>query len=192
MTRHRWIHNDRERRKWQNPEAILSSIGVGKGMVFVDVGCGEGFFAIPAARMVGKTGKVIGIDTDEEAIERLKGEGERLNLPQLITEVGRGEETVPLIGAADVVFFGICLHDFDDPARVLQNARRMLNTTGMLIDLDWKPEPTPFGPPLTVRFSAAYAEELIHGAGFMLRTVRDAGPFHYCITATIPPLSTRE
>jgi cyclopropane fatty-acyl-phospholipid synthase-like methyltransferase len=48
-------HGDEtERRKWQNPEAILSEIGLKSGQTFVDIGCGDGSFAIPAARLVKK------------------------------------------------------------------------------------------------------------------------------------------
>ena len=41
-------------------------------MVFVDVGCGEGFFSILAAKKVGENGKVYAVDIDGSAIERLK------------------------------------------------------------------------------------------------------------------------
>ncbi len=54
--------NDPERRKMQNPESILIDIGLKPGMIFVDIGCGDGYFALPAARMVGPEGKVIAID----------------------------------------------------------------------------------------------------------------------------------
>jgi ubiquinone/menaquinone biosynthesis C-methylase UbiE len=32
------------------------------GMTFVDLGCGNGFFALPSARLVGPEGKVYGLD----------------------------------------------------------------------------------------------------------------------------------
>ncbi|MDD1671815.1 MAG: class I SAM-dependent methyltransferase [Methanomicrobiales archaeon] len=90
---------------------------------------------------MGKARKVIGIDADEEAIGRLRREAERLDLPHLTVWVGKAEDTVPLTNGADLVFFGICFHDFEDPSCVLQNARSMLKYTGILIDLDWKDDP---------------------------------------------------
>ena len=54
---HRHRFNEAERRKWQNPEAILVDIGLAPGFTFVDVGCNDGFFALPAARVVGEGGK---------------------------------------------------------------------------------------------------------------------------------------
>ncbi len=38
---------EEERRKWQNPEAILAEIGLKPGMTFFDIGCGQGFFLSP-------------------------------------------------------------------------------------------------------------------------------------------------
>ena len=66
-------HGDEtERRKWQNPEAILREIGLKSGQTFVDIGCGDGFFAIPAARLVEESGKVYGLDSDLEAVRCLE------------------------------------------------------------------------------------------------------------------------
>lgn len=49
-------HDDVERREWQDPEAILLSLGLKPGEVVADVGSGDGFFTLPAARMVGPRG----------------------------------------------------------------------------------------------------------------------------------------
>ena len=43
------------RRSWYNPEAVLKDLR--KGMVLVDIGCGEGFFSILAAKKVGEEGQ---------------------------------------------------------------------------------------------------------------------------------------
>ena len=53
---------DRLHRGLENPEKILLQIGLNTGMTFVDIGCGYGFFSIPAAEIVGPSGKVICID----------------------------------------------------------------------------------------------------------------------------------
>jgi ubiquinone/menaquinone biosynthesis C-methylase UbiE len=179
----RYPDNDWERRKWQNPEQILSAIGLKSGDTFVDVGCGEGFFALPAARMVGEEGRVYGIDIDQAAIAHLSEAAEKEGLKSLHAVVGEAESTIICQGCANVIFYGICLHDFRDPAEALTCARQMVNRTGTLIDLDWKPESTPIGPPLQIRFSVNKARHLIEHAGFAVKAVGDAGLWHYCITA---------
>jgi FkbM family methyltransferase len=82
------------------------------GSTFIDVGCGYGFFALPAARLVGEKGRVYGLDVDAEAIEKLREAATKENLENLALKVGNAEETILCERCADVVFFGIVLHDF--------------------------------------------------------------------------------
>jgi ubiquinone/menaquinone biosynthesis C-methylase UbiE len=184
---HRFFNDEKERRKWQNPDAILVNVGVKSGLKFVDVGCGDGFFAVPAARLVGNIGKVYGVDADPEAIGRLKEKAAKERLRNLSLKVGMAEETVFCDVCADVVFFGIVLHDFRDPSKVLSNAKRMLKPTGRLIDLDWKKEPMQLGPPLQIRFSEEKASNLIEAAGFKIDNIKEEGPHHYIMLATPEP-----
>jgi ubiquinone/menaquinone biosynthesis C-methylase UbiE len=153
-------------------------------MVFIDVGCGDGYFALPAARSVGPQGKVYAVDSDAAAVERLREQAAREGLDNLFSEVRGAEETVICEGCADYVFFAIDLHDFEDPAQVLLNAKKMLRPHGHLIDLDWKDESMEFGPPQKKRFSIDKARYLIESAGFTLASVTDAGPYHYLIIAS--------
>jgi len=183
LNAHRSFHDERERRKWQNPEAILVDIGLRSGFTFLDIGCGDGFFALPAARLVGKKGKVYGLDLNDGTIGRLRRKAVKEGLRNLNLSVGEAEETVLCEACADIVFFGIVLHDFKDPAKVLMNAKRMLKPNGRLIDLDWKKESMEFGPPLQIRFSEDEAVSRIEAAGFRIEAVKNAGPYHYIIIA---------
>jgi len=184
MNKRQFRSDDPERRQWQDPEKILTLLGVAPGMVFIDVGCGDGYFAIPAARRAGPQGKVYAVDIDAAAVERLKEQAAQEGLDNLFSEVREAEETVVCEGCADYVFFGIDLHDFEDPAQVLQNAKKMLRPQGHLIDLDWKDESMEFGPPQQKRFSIDKARYLIESAGFIIASVTEAGPYHYLIIAS--------
>jgi ubiquinone/menaquinone biosynthesis C-methylase UbiE len=183
LSYHRFYGNEVERRKWQNPDSILAEIGLNLGFTFVDVGCGDGFFSISAAKIVGKTGKVFALDSDEEAISMLRKKAFTKNLTNIEARAGTAEDTVLCDACADIVFFGIVLHDFDDPARVLANAKTMLKPEGRLVDLDWKKESMDFGPPLGIRFSEERAIGLIEGAGFKVEQQKESGRFHYLIMA---------
>jgi ubiquinone/menaquinone biosynthesis C-methylase UbiE len=175
--------DDHERRKWQNPEAILSDIGLKPGFTFIDIGCGSGFFALPAARMVGNRGQVYGLDTNARSITSLKEQAAREGLKNMHLTIGRAEELVICEQCADIIFFGIALHDFQDPSKVLENARSMVKPTGKLVNLDWKKEPMELGPPLRIRFSEEMATCLIEAAGFTVETIKDSGLYHYLVIA---------
>ncbi|HKM60185.1 MAG TPA: class I SAM-dependent methyltransferase [Candidatus Bathyarchaeia archaeon] len=169
------------RRSWYNPDAVLQDLGA--GMVFVDVGCGDGFFSILAARKVGEKGRVYAVDSDALGIEKLNRKAQAEGLKNIVSKVAPAEETVFCSSCADVIFFSMVLHDFANPAKVLQNARKMIKPTGTLVDLDWKKQEMPFGPPVKIRFSQDHASSIIHDAGFRVDGVRDIGDFHYVLTA---------
>ena len=152
-------------------------------MVFADIGCGSGFFSLPASRIVGERGRVYAVDMDERAISELAAAAEAENLSNVITMVGPAERLVPCVTCADIVFFGINLHDFEDPSLVLRNARATVKPGGRLVDLDWKKEEMELGPPVTVRFDEEKAGSLIREAGFRLDSVPEVGPYHYMLIA---------
>jgi ubiquinone/menaquinone biosynthesis C-methylase UbiE len=183
MKKRHFMAEDPGRRKWQDPDVILHSIGLRDGMVFIDTGCGEGFFAIPASRKVGPRGKVYAIDIDEAAVAVLREQAEREGLFNLYPIAAAAEDALPCRRCADIVFFGIDLHDFNDPLKVLGNAKEMLADSGRIVDLDWKDEPMDIGPPPEKRFSVEKARGMIESAGFRILAVEDAGPYHYLIIA---------
>ena len=149
----------------------------------MDIGCGDGFFTILAAKKVGSNGKVYAVDTDASAIERLEQKAKTEGLKNITAKAGKAEDIVFCMQCADFVFYSMDLHDFADPAKVLQNAKHMIKPNGRLIDLDWKKIDMPFGPPVSIRFSEEKAAGLMRSAGFTVADVRDAGPYHYVVTA---------
>ncbi len=171
------------RRSWYNPEAIIGK-KLHSGMVFIDIGCGDGFFSILAAKKVGEKGKVFAVDIDAQAIEKLKNKATSENLTNITAKAGRAEDTVFCKQCADIIFYSMDLHDFNDPLKVLQNAKQMIKPQGTLIDLDWKKITMPFGPPVSIRFSEEKASGLITLAGFRVTNTKEVGPYHYALTAS--------
>jgi len=152
-------------------------------MVFVDVGCGDGFFTIIAAQVVGPKGRVYAVDADRYAIDRLKRKVSGKCLANVKAVVAEAEETVFCEECADIVFYSIVLHDFHDPAKVLLNAKQMLKPSGWLVNLDWKKKQMVHGPPLLIRFSEEQAQTLIRNAGFTVESAHEVGRDHYVIVA---------
>jgi ubiquinone/menaquinone biosynthesis C-methylase UbiE len=177
------IDRDLKREQWQPPEMILDRIGIQPNSIFIDVGCGDGYFAIPAAQRVGPQGRVLGIDINTAAVARLQEKANQRHLTNLEITIGMAEEHVLCETCGDIVFFGINLHDFTNALRVLHNARKMLKPSGKLVNLDWKKEPMRIGPPLHIRFSQQEAIDLIKGAQFHIVQIQDTGPYHYLIIA---------
>ena len=173
--------DEKTRRSWYNPEAILTSLKL--GMTLADIGCGDGFFSVLAAKIVGEKGKVYALDIDRSGIEKLEQKAKALDFRNIKTKVGAAEDVIFCEKCVDLVFFSMNLHDFNNPRKVLINAKHMLKTDGLLVDLDWKKIAMQFGPPVGIRFSEQHASEMISSAGFTVTGIKDAGPYHYVINA---------
>jgi ubiquinone/menaquinone biosynthesis C-methylase UbiE len=183
MNGRRFRADDPERKQWQDPDTIFSLIGLSEGMVFIDLGCGEGYFSLPACRRVGQKGTVYAVDINADAVARLQEQAAGEGLHNLYADVMAAEKAVVCQGCADIVFFGIDLHDLADPLTVLQNAKEMLKPDGRVADLDWKDAPMAIGPPPEKRFPEKKVRSLIESAGLRVLSVQDAGLYHYLILA---------
>ncbi|SNS99167.1 Methyltransferase domain-containing protein [Anaerovirgula multivorans] len=89
------------RRFFQNPSKILKPY-IKDGMTVLDLGCGPGFFSVEMAKMVGKNGKVIAVDVQEEMLEKLKNKIKGTKIEKRI-KLHRCEEN--RIGVTDKVDF---------------------------------------------------------------------------------------
>jgi len=65
------MENDVEMWLKKDGQEFLKSIGLRKGQAILDFGCGQGHYALPAARLVGEEGKVYAEDKDKEALKEL-------------------------------------------------------------------------------------------------------------------------
>jgi demethylmenaquinone methyltransferase/2-methoxy-6-polyprenyl-1,4-benzoquinol methylase len=65
------VMESRLRRKLFGPVRILKRAGIRSGQDVLEVGCGTGFFTMPAAKLVGDEGHVHAIDSHPRAIEKV-------------------------------------------------------------------------------------------------------------------------
>ena len=98
----------------------------------VDLGSGGGFDCFVAAELVGRTGRVVGVDMTPEMLERSRAAGELLGAEQVEFRSGILEDLPVEDGWADVVISNGVLNLVADKARVLAEAHRVLRPGGVL------------------------------------------------------------
>ena len=62
---------------FRNPYKLLEAAGLKPGQKVLEVGCGPGFFTIPAAKIVGREGLVYSVDVHPRAIKRVQSKIEK-------------------------------------------------------------------------------------------------------------------
>ena len=98
----------------------------------VDVGCGAGIDSIIAARMVGASGRVIGIDMTPGMLEKARASAAQASMPNVEFRLGYAESLPVPDGWADVVISNGVLNLFPDKLAGLQEMARVLKPGGRL------------------------------------------------------------
>src|SRR5690348_2602352 len=65
-----WLTRD-NREQEERCSLMLSNLGLKRGMSVCDMGCGNGFYTLQMAKMVGETGHVYGVDIQPEMLKFL-------------------------------------------------------------------------------------------------------------------------
>lgn len=120
-------------RKWlQNPYKILKP-HIRDGMTVLDVGCGPGFFTIPLAQLVGKTGRVIAVDLQKEMLQVVKKKiiasqyEERIILHHCDTNM------VGITEPVDFVLLFYVVHEIPNKAEFFNEIAQILHPTGHVL-----------------------------------------------------------
>lgn len=102
-------------------------------MKVADLGCGEGYLSIEAARWASR---VIAVDRSEMVLKRARALARRRRVSNIIWKKGE-LETLPIRDAAvDVAMLSQALHHAHDPARAVAEAARITVPGGRVLLLD--------------------------------------------------------
>ena len=122
-------------------ESIASFAGTGnpfslgalaEGEHVVDVGCGAGIDSLIAARMVGPSGAVVGVDMTPPMLARARQSASRCGFAHVHFHEGLAESLPVSDGWADVIISNGVLNLFPDKFAALQEMARALKPGGRL------------------------------------------------------------
>ena len=151
-------------------------------MKVADFACGAGFFARAAARLVGARGVVWAVDAHQELLPRLKNislaEGLR-NVEVLQGNIERTGGTHLPEASFDLVLVPNALFASEHKDTVAKEAGRVLKKGGRVLLVDWSDSHGGLGPAPAHVLTAAAAQKIFEGAGFVYERQVPAGAYHW-------------
>ncbi|ODR80544.1 SAM-dependent methyltransferase [Haladaptatus sp. W1] len=175
---------------WPAPGETLRQLGITSDHTLAEVPSGNGYFALPAARITDPN-PIYALDLDESALDELTHLAEQQSIENIVTLHGDARDmTHHLPEPVDVVFHANSFHGVVDTTEFIQQVSDSLRSGGWLIVVNWHDLPRetttvagePRGPPTDLRMTPDKTEmAVLDAADFTLDTHIELPPYHYAL-----------
>jgi ubiquinone/menaquinone biosynthesis C-methylase UbiE len=166
------------------PEEFWHDLDLHRGETVVHLGCGAGYYLVPAAKIVGPAGKVFGVDIRTEMVEEAAGRAERAGVEDTVRTLRADLENKPgsslAARVADWTLVANILYQAD-PEKIMREAARVTKHGGTIVVVEWTPAATPLGPPAADRISQRDVLAIAAKFKLELRQEFTPSPYHYGI-----------
>ena len=125
---------NKKMKEWEEKKGIkfLKRIGVKPGYKILDFGARIGHYSIPAATIVGVTGKVYALDKNNDSLNELKIKAEKQKLENITLIKTNGDFKTRLKNnSVDIVFAYDILHLINNRKKLYNEIFRVLRKTGL-------------------------------------------------------------
>lgn len=175
---------DESRYEALHPEQLLRRLGLKEGDTMADIGCGPGFFTVPAAEIVGPQGTVYAADVQGEMLSAVKSRVVEQGLTN-VHVVKTSETDVPLPqSSVDFVLLAFVLNEVEHRSSFLHRLARVLKPNGRIIVIEWQKRQQEVGPPLVDRLSPEEVLSDAQAAGLTSDQREDLNDNQYLATFT--------
>ncbi len=158
-------------------------MGLKSGQTVADFGCGSGFFVLASAKFVGNTGTVYAVDVQEAKLVATQSSATQQgfkNVQAIKADLDKPLQDIEAT-SCDAVIMASILHEIDSREILLKNAYKILKTGGKMLAVEWKPDHTPFGPPLEKRIHPEALEQEMAKLGLRKIKTIPADMYHYAL-----------
>ena len=169
--------------KFLNPNVLMAQAGINPGETVADLGCGSGFYVLPASQLVGPAGTVYAVDVMEDklaATVSIANQFGQKNVRVVQADLGKPLLEIPE-HSCDLVVAGNIFHEITKPDVLIKNIYRLLKVPGRVLVVEWKTAPMPFGPPMEKRVDQQKVEVMLMKVGFRKVKELNADAYHYAV-----------
>jgi 2-polyprenyl-3-methyl-5-hydroxy-6-metoxy-1,4-benzoquinol methylase len=119
---------------------LLANLGIKLGMTVCDMGCGNGFYSVPIAKMIGPNGKVLAVDIQPEMLDLLKLRAEAAKVDNIVPVLGTLADPKLPAGQVDLILCVDVYHEFSHPVHMLAAMHKSLAPEGLVALVEFRGE----------------------------------------------------
>lgn len=134
-----WLTRD-ERQREEDCELMLKKLGVREGMTVCDMGCGNGFYTLQLARMVGPKGRILAVDIQPEMLRLMEARAAEQELGNIESILGDVDDPKLPEASIDLILCVDVYHEFSHPEPMLASMRRGLKKDGAMVLVEFREE----------------------------------------------------
>lgn len=175
---------------WPAPGETLRELDLSTGDTVAEIGSGNGYFALPAARIV-EPSPVYALDLDSSLLTELEALADQQGIDNVVPVHGDARslgEHLP--EAVDVALVANTFHGIADPPTFAKEVADRLTDDGRFVVVNWRDIPRERttvagearGPPTDLRISPAETEQIVAGTtGLTVARQIHLPPYHYAL-----------
>jgi ubiquinone/menaquinone biosynthesis C-methylase UbiE len=177
------------RRAIMPPTETLIRLGLKDSDIMADIGCGAGYFTIPAAQMLSSANPgslvhvVYALDTSDTMLSQIKAKALGLAVSNIRCQLTDEYDFKLPNACASFVLIANVLHEVEDKPGFLLEAKRLLKPGGVLAVIEWQKRPMDMGPKLEERIDSNELEDLLLKTGLTPIQAFDFPEDFYAVTA---------
>ena len=134
-----WLTRESRDRE-EDCRTMLAALHVKPGDVVCDLGCGNGFYTLKLAHLVGDKGRVVAVDIQREMLELLKERAAEEKVANIEPVLGTVIDPKLPADSLDLVLLVDVYHEFSHPEQMLAAIRKSLKPTGRIALVEFRAE----------------------------------------------------
>jgi ubiquinone/menaquinone biosynthesis C-methylase UbiE len=134
-----WLTRESRDRE-EDCKTMLAALKVKDGDVVCDLGCGNGFYTLQLARLVGERGRVIAVDIQREMLGLLKDRAKEEKIENIELVLGTLVDPKLKEKSVDLVLLVDVYHEFSHPEQMLSAIRKCLKPKGRVALVEFRAE----------------------------------------------------
>jgi len=175
-----WLVRESRQRE-EDCRTMLQALGVKPGQTVCDMGCGNGFYTLQLARLVGPRGLVYAVDIQPEMLQMLARNAAEARLANIRPVLGTPIDPRLPAGEIDIMLCVDVYHEFSHPEAMLAKIKESLAPDGTLVLVEFRGEDPAVPIKPLHKMTKAQVRAELEPAGFKMVREFDRLPWQHLL-----------